>query len=142
MEEIKSFSKPRKSIRFQIDDDVFHAAPAIPAETLVRLVSDWTNAQSEPLGAQYEGFRDLIGLVLLPPSFERFSARMASREDPIEIDQVSDVIVWLLGEYGLRPTKPSSDLSDGLPSPASGTGSMESTLEEASMSDSSRLTVS
>lgn len=48
---------------------------------------------------------------------------------PIELDQVPDILDWIMGEYGMRPTQSSADSSDGQSSPASGTNSTENTSD-------------
>src|SRR5690606_41105458 len=71
---------------------------------------------------------------------ERFAARLKDKTNPIHDDQMSDVIIWLLEENGMRPTRPSQDSSDGSASPESGTSSTESTPPEAPTSPTSQPT--
>jgi hypothetical protein len=59
---------------------------------------------------------------------------------PIELDQVTEVLDYVMGEYGLRPTKPSEDSSPGQPSPESGTNSTDSTSDAVSTSANSPST--
>lgn len=144
MTEIKDFSKVRKRIQFRIDDDLFEAAPAVPADILIDYTQEFAGVDPEkiPIDQQLKVFRSVLELTLLPESLDRFTARMRDRKNPIEIDQISDVITWLFEEYGLRPTELPSDSSDGQPVPASGTSSMASTPETVSISAASPLTVS
>jgi hypothetical protein len=84
--------------------------------------------------------KQALKFVLLPESYERFSARLKDRHNPIDDDQLADVVLWLLEQYGLRPTAPSQPSSDGSPSPESGTSSTESTQPEAPTSEASQPT--
>lgn len=59
---------------------------------------------------------------------------------PIELDQLTDVVEWVMGEYGLRPTEPASDSSPGQPNPAYGTNSTVPTSGEVSISANSPST--
>jgi hypothetical protein len=81
-------------------------------------------------------------LVLIPASFDQLRARGKDRTNPVEIDQLSDIVLWLLEEYGLRPTQLSSNSSPGPENPASGTNSTDSTPAAASTSSPSLSTVS
>ena len=126
MTDIKDFTRKRDRVLFRIDDDVFEAAPALPAETLSEFAAQFgTVGESESAHERFQVMTSALELVLLPDSYTRFRERLRDRAQPIEIDQLSDCLVWLLEQYGLRPTQPSYSLSDGLPDPASGTSSMD-----------------
>lgn len=133
---VKDFSRPRKRILFQIDGDQFEAAVAVPAETFVELSLRYSDlGESDSWADNYKALTAALELVLIPDSYERLAARFADKQRPIELDQIADIVLWLLEEYGLRPTQPSSDSSDGPSSPASGTSSTANTPAEASISE-------
>lgn len=138
MTQVKDFSKPRKKIIFRIDEDVFEAAPVMPAQTLLEFSVKFAQTQGKgDLDKQLVILRDTLEMVLLPESFDRFASRLSDRERPIELGQLSDVVMWLLEEYGLRPTRPSSASLGGSPGPESGTPSTGSTPAEESISSPS-----
>lgn len=131
MTDIQNFSVPkREPLKFQIDDDVFYAAPMIGADVL-RDVLDMTDAtalQSVDLeGATLEQRRAaasaassqtaktmaFLDQVLEEESALRFAERMRSTTEPITIEQAFRVWQWLIGEYGSRPTQPSSPSANG-----------------------------
>lgn len=122
---VKDFSRKRERLIFRIDDDIFEAATALPGKTLARFASRFADIEDTPVDKQLDVFADALGMVLLPESNSRFQKRLDDLENPIELEQASDVITWLLGHYGLRPTGPSSGSSTGLASPASGTNSTD-----------------
>jgi hypothetical protein len=66
-------------------------------------------------------FRELFAKVLLPESLDRLLARLSDMQRPIEVDQLPQVIEYLLGRYGMRPTEESSDSSTGSANPDGGT---------------------
>lgn len=136
MSEIKDFSKARKRIQFRVDDDLFEASPAVPAEVLMDFAMQFTGMDPEKLSVEKQLviFTSVLDLVLLPESLTLFKARMRDRKQPIEIDQVEQILTWLLEEYGLRPTPLPSDSSAGQPGPESGTSSTENTAAEVSIS--------
>jgi hypothetical protein len=124
---IKDFSVPRKPIKFKIDGDLFDAYVALPALTLIRfstLVSEVDNDDEESARKQLTG---ALQLVLKPDAYPRFVARMENYDNPIDITQVNAVIPWLLEQYGLRPTTPSENSSDGQVNQVNGMNSTVST---------------
>ncbi len=138
-EPMKDFSRPRKKIAFTIDGDVFEGAPVMPAETLMQFGSKL--AVGETSEENFRTMGRLLEMVLLPDSYKRIMERLSSRENPIDIEQLSDLVPWLLEQYGLRPTRPSSSSADGPPSPESGTTSTETTSAAGSISSISPLNV-
>lgn len=117
---IKDFSRPRRRVRFRIDGDLFEAAPALPAETLVQFASRFSDLESIDQTKRFDVLVEVLELVLLPESFALLRRRMSDRTDPVELDQLNDVIVHLLETFGLRPTQPSSGSPDGREAPESG----------------------
>jgi hypothetical protein len=139
----RDFSRKRKPLTFTIDDDTFEAARAMPAETYAEFVATYTGVEDNA-GTQdiYKAMSTALQLVLLPDSFTRFSERLRDRTNPIDLEQMTDVILWLMGEYGMRPTQPSQPSSDGPASPESGTSSTENTQPAESTSAPSQPTAS
>jgi hypothetical protein len=139
----RDFSRKRKRVHFVIDDDTFDATPAIPADLLVEFGVRYEQAASaESLPEQFELLTGVLELVLLEDSYALLRKRMKDRHNPVELDQLNDIIEYLMSEYGLRPTQPSPDSSDGQPNPESGTNSTETTQPEASTSSTSPPTAS
>jgi hypothetical protein len=130
---IQDFTRKRKRLLFRIDDDIFEAAPALPGKALAAFASRFSDIENTPVTQQLDVFADALGLVLLPESNARFQKRLEDLEHPIELEQASDVVTWLMGEYGHRPTQPSSPSSTGQPSPESGTSSTDAQQPQASI---------
>jgi len=130
---VKDFTRKRTRLVFRIDDDEFEAAKALPGKTLSRFATRFTDIEKTPLAEQLNVFADALGMVLLPDSNALFQKRLDDLTNPIELEQASDVIQWLLEAYGLRPTEPSSDSSTGQPSPASGTNSTDAQPQQVSI---------
>ena len=130
---IKDFTRARKRLRFRIDEDIFEAAPALPGKTLTAFATRFADIEKAAVDRQLDIFTDALSLVLLPESNARFQKRLEDLERPIELEQASDVVTWLMGEYGHRPTEPSSTSPSGPPSPASGTSSTDAQQPQASI---------
>lgn len=120
----KDFTKAKKRVTFQIDDDTFEAPSVLPVPVMQELAksADGLKAgasSSETLGQVV----DVFNVILLDSSAEKLRGRIASKDNPVDLEQLIDVMLWLLEVYGLRPTQPSSDSSTGQPNDVSGTPS-------------------
>lgn len=139
----RDFTKKRKRLTFTIDGDTFEAASVLPGDVFAEFVTIYNSTgDTETYQQQHDLLKRALELALLPDSWKRFAERLQDKAQPIDDDQVSDVVLWLLEEYGMRPTQPSQLSSDGSVSPASGTSSTDSTQPEASTSPASQQTAS
>lgn len=130
----RDFSKPRKRLAFTIDGDTFEAAPALPGDVYAQFVMlSAGTGERQTYQEQYLQMKSALELVLLPESHERFVKRLADKLHPIDEDQMNDVLLWLMEEYGMRPTQPSQPSSDGQPSPESGTSSTDEQQQQDSI---------
>lgn len=137
---VKDFTRERKRLQFRIDDDLFEAAAALPGRVLTAFAVRFADVSKAPTEQQMQIFADALSMVLLPESNARFQKRFEDLENPIELEQASDVIMWLMEAYGLRPTQPSSPSSSGPPSPASGTSSTDAQPQPVSIPATSQPT--
>lgn len=139
----RDFSRKRKRLDFTIDGDLFEAAPALPGDVFAEFVTLYnTTGDTETYQQQHDLLKQALQLALLDESWQRFTARLQDKKRPIDDDQMSDVVLWLLEEYGMRPTQPSPPSSDGPASPESGTSSTENTQPAESTSPPSPPTAS
>jgi hypothetical protein len=136
---MKSFTRERRPIEFEIDGDKFDAVRAIPADTLMEMTNQFAAMDGEDGVESVKAMMTVLEQFLMPASFKHFRERMGSREAPIEFPQVQDVIFWLLEQYGMRPTQQSSDSADGLQLPESGTSLTGTTPDVVSISSPSPL---
>lgn len=142
---MRDFTKQAKVIEFKINDDVFRCHPVLAADTLVEFAVKAEAMGDNPTGEQgMQAMLDVLQVSLMPDHYRRFRDRMrnpvkAAQEAeaagqpapapyvPIGLDQVSEIVPWIMEEYGLRPTTPSDDSSDGPSNPEPGTSSTENT---------------
>lgn len=130
----RDFSRLRNRLTFTIDDELFEAAPVLPGDIYAEFVTRYNGtADTETYQQQHDLLKSALELALMPESYDRFAARLKDKGNPVEDDQMADVIIWLLEAYGLRPTEPSQPSSDGLPSPESGTSSTDAQQQQASI---------
>jgi hypothetical protein len=118
----KDFSKKREPVEFQIDDDIFTAPSILPVPSMQELAEVANAIKVETDNAKlFQRITEVFDAVLTETSAKRFRQRVTSKEEPIDVEQLVDIMLWLLEEYGLRPTQPSSDSSNGALSVTSGT---------------------
>lgn len=124
----KNFTKRREAIEFEIDDDVFHAHKGIPAETLIKYAAKFESLDTSKFTVleKLDTYHDALKLCLEPESFKRFMDRLSDPSNPIDGDQLDEVTTWLFEQYGMRPTQPSENFSDGRSDQVTGTTSTES----------------
>jgi hypothetical protein len=144
MTEIRDFTKRRKAPVFRIDDDTFTAVAAIPAEEMISFAEQITTADPSQMSPreQVALLRKTLENMLEPESLARFQSRMGDRRNPIDMEQLNDVVEWLFEEYGLRPTTGSASSSNGVSPPVPGTTSTGSIPDVVSISALSPSTVS
>jgi hypothetical protein len=142
-DDLKDFSKPRKRVAFQIDGDVFEAPPVIPAMVLMDYTKSVQDRKDDAgVAEQMASMTGLLEMVLRPASYTLFVQRLADRDRPIGLDQLQEVIEFLMGEYGMRPTKLPAESPDGQLNQASGMNSQETQPDVASISPDSPSTSS
>lgn len=139
---MKDFTKQRKVIEFQIDDDVFRAVPVIPADVMIKFVQRFEDMdpESKKSSENIAALLETLETLLIPDSFKRFRARMGDADAAIDINQVNEVVEWVMGEYGMRPTQSSDPSSTGSSDQGSGTSSTGSTRDVVSISSASPQT--
>ena len=118
---MKDFTKKRTKIEFQAYGDIFEASPAIPADILTTFVVKFSDVENLPSLKRVEAMTEVLEMVLKPASFELIQKRKKDREKPLDLDQLNEIIIWLMEQYGQRPTQPSSDLLPGQHNQESGT---------------------
>jgi hypothetical protein len=121
----KDFTRERERITFTIDSDTFEATPALPGQTLTEFARRFADVTSAPNEAKLGIITDALSMVLLPDSAALFTKRFSDLENPIELDQATEVLIWIMEQYGLRPTQPSLHSASGSPNPEPGTNSTD-----------------
>lgn len=125
--QIRDFTIKEKRIAFRVDEDVFQAYGLLGISTMQELVSSVKNLSKMIEEQNYTAITDVFKKLLYPDSATRFNQRvLAVGDDAIDVKrQLMPILFYLLEQYGVRPTQPSSASSTGSPS---GTGGTSSTL--------------
>lgn len=117
-----------KTVKFKVDDDVFHANSDLPLLTVIELeeMSKKISNSELPMAQRAAALENVARMMLLPQSAELFLARIRpGHERPIGMKKFTKIMRWLFAEYGGRPTTPAEDSSSGSDSRESGTNSTD-----------------
>jgi hypothetical protein len=125
--EIKDFSYVETSHPFRIGNDVFHALPDVPFDMLAQ-ITKLTNVEQTLRQHGAEMIIDIFTSFLQDESAALFKQR--ADEKAIGLKKVMEILPWLLEKFGLRPTQPSSNSSDGSSDGETGTSSTDGVLPE------------
>lgn len=114
-EDIVSFGvEDQKPLQLKINGELYEAVPDIPAGTMADLAATYAELNSAANEKKLEMMLDFFEVIFLEESYTRFRDRLNSREKPIGLRTLVDVIQYLMGEaYGLRPTQPSESSTGG-----------------------------
>jgi hypothetical protein len=110
--EIRDFTLAPVSHKFKIDNDIFEAVPEIPLGYFSKLtvVAGLKMTDADAI----EKILDVFDVFLTDESAVIFRKRAYDKTNPIGQRHLMPIVHWILETYGLRPTQPSSNSSDGL----------------------------
>lgn len=112
--EVKEFTTNRKPIEFKLDGETMKATPEIPAEVMLNLIDARETLKHAGTRGRIEVLIDVLDDVLYPESISRIRERMKSREEPLGVPKIVEIVEWLMGEcYGMRPTQSPRDSEHG-----------------------------
>lgn len=120
---VADFSFTPSPIRFTMDGETYHCRKVLPLgayEDVMDMVSESNVANGtgvvskNDLRTALDQVAAVFAIVLTDESIGRFKERLLGRDDPLDLkEQVVPAMHWVLEQYGLRPTEPSSDSSTG-----------------------------
>ena len=141
--EIRDFTIKEKRAKFRVDNDIFEATAIMSIPMMqgmmqaARGIGDVMGADEDEnsVSTKLEKIYEIFDKILIPASAKRFRARLEAEpasEDALDARrQVIPILYYLLEKYGLRPTTPSQESSDGSPNEISGTTSTAGSSTEA-----------
>lgn len=96
---------------FKLYDEEFECYPRIQGKVLLDIVSE---SSSDDAGATARVILGFFSKVMKEESYVRFEALINDKEKIVQVDTLSEIISWLIGEYGDRPNQEPEDSSTGL----------------------------
>lgn len=133
---MKDFTTEQKPVKFNIDKadgtkDIFEGISDLPALLLVEFAGMTETLSQSSISDQPKVFKTLFELVLTEDSAARFIGRMKDKKNPISLTQITEIMPWIMEQYGMRPTQPSSNSSAGSESQDGGTSLTENAPQPA-----------
>ena len=95
--------KPAQPISFKLHGEEFSCKPKMQGKVLLDLVAK-SSAQDNP-GEAAAIINKFFELVLIADSYTRFEALVESDDKIVEVEQLSEIVAWLVEQYTDRPTQ-------------------------------------
>ena len=95
--------KPAQPISFKLHGEEFSCKPKMQGKVLLDLVAK-SSAQDNP-GEAAAIINKFFELVLIADSYKRFEALVESDDKIVEVEQLSEIVAWLVEQYTDRPTQ-------------------------------------
>jgi hypothetical protein len=95
--------KPAEPLSFKLHGEEFSCKPKMQGKVLLDLVAK-SSAQDNP-GEAAAIINKFFELVLVAESYKRFDALVQSDDKIVEVEQLSDIVAWLVEQYTDRPTQ-------------------------------------
>ena len=88
----------KRDTPFTIDGEEFVARR--PGDTKMIVLGTQMTARRSDQAARLGAFMEFGQAVIVAPGWERLTDRLADDEDPFDLEQLSNVFVWLMEEWG------------------------------------------
>lgn len=99
--------------RFTIDGFTYECSGVLPAGATRDLAKLSRIANTANIADMVETLGAFMDSVMYPTSAKEFAERIRDPLHPIDDSQIGDIVMWLIREYGDRPTNPPSPSSAG-----------------------------
>jgi hypothetical protein len=119
--EIIDFAADDVEIKFDVGEDRFYCAPDIPLG-IMQKITGLRNIQDK---LESEGMEPVLLVFdeFLTPGSAMLFRECVKVKKTIGLRRIMKILPWIMEQYGLRPTQPSSPSSDGLSDGESGSNS-------------------
>lgn len=120
---MRDFSRKRRPVYFTISEVTYHCVKALPADELQEMMNRLRGSNVDDTNAVARVI-DVLQVCMIGDSHAALVTKIKTdRDDPIDLEQLGEIVEWLVEVYTNRPTKPSSGSSTGSPSDDGGTSS-------------------
>ena len=90
----------KEPLSLKLYGEDFGCVPQIQGKFMLELIK---NANGDDGAATARVIDDFFGHVLLEESKVRFDALLVDKEKVVTVETLSEIVGWLIGEYGNRP---------------------------------------
>lgn len=93
-------SEAKAPLSFKLHDEEFHCVPELQGKVLLDLVA---RANTQDASTSSAIMNDFFVNALTDESYERFDALLKSKDRIVQVETLSEIVAWLIGEYTSRP---------------------------------------
>lgn len=111
----KDFGSPVQNLNgnrpsFDLYGETFTCYHTIQGKALAEFI---IKVDSEKSGQAAQGLLDVIKIILLPESYERFDTLVTDPERIVPIETLVEIVNWAISSFTARPTQPPTPSSGG-----------------------------
>lgn len=117
MARFKDFGSPKLSddqaepLKFRLHGEEFSCIPQVPGKVMLDFAAK--TGKDDPGADGAAVVVDFFKTVMYPESYTRFDILASDRDKIVTIEQLMEIIEWLMENYSNRPTQRSEDSSTG-----------------------------
>lgn len=100
----------KEPLSFKLYDEEFHCVKHLQGKVLLSLIA---KSASEDPAVSASIMDEFFNHVLTDESYERFDKLLHDKEKIVQVTTLSEIVAWLIGEYGDRPNSQPEDSSTG-----------------------------
>lgn len=109
---VKDFSRQRKRIVIRLDGQEYDARPAIGLPTLQR-VQAIQRKYKDPALDKTDMFAEMFEVLLKTEDAARFLVKLQDEDEPVDVDQLQEMVAYVMERNGGRPTGESLASANG-----------------------------
>lgn len=102
---------PTEAISFKLYGEEFLCRPAIQGKVLLDLVAKSGDSENAAVAASV--INTFFNTVLVPESYDRFNALATDPDKIVDVEQLGEIVGWLVEQYADRPTQRPENLPTG-----------------------------
>lgn len=126
----RDFSRAPRKLEFSADGETYECFSAVVPVTLQEMLK----LSQEHLEEDFSRIADFFDMCATPEVAGRIRARLTPGNPlPLDLYQSIQIVVWLIEEYGQRPTMPSVTSTDGSQTGENGISSTDGVLSTVSI---------
>jgi hypothetical protein len=126
----RDFSRAPRKLEFSADGETYECHSAVPPVVLQEMLT----LSQQHLEEDFSRIADFFDLAAPEDVAARIRARLTpGHKNPLDLYQSIQIVVWLIEEYGQRPTTPSVTSTGGSQTGDNGTSSTDGVLNTVSI---------
>lgn len=90
----------KEPLSFKLHDEEFECLPELQGKVLLDLIA--TSGSEDPAASSLI-MNKFFSNALTDESYSRFEALLNSKDKIVHVETLSEIVSWLIGEYGGRP---------------------------------------